>query len=331
MRVAARAKAKKALPIEHNLLLTATLCLLAFGAVMVYSASSARALLQGQGEGTGVPRQVRHLRRARPRRHARHRAPRAGRRRAHHRPAARRRASCACCSSRSRASASSVNGARALARRRPAAVPAVRGGQARARPLRREGPRRAPGPRSAAPRDVMPLLLVAGAAVLLVASQPDLGTALVMCFTVTALLVAAGMPIRHLRRRRGRPRGARDALRAQRRVPARAPDDVPRPLGPRRRRRLPGRPGADRARLGRPLRARPRPVGPEDLLPARGPHRLHPGHHRRGARRRRAVRGALPLRAARLRRAARGQAGQRRLREAARRRRDVADPLPGAA
>jgi cell division protein FtsW len=39
-------------PIEHRLLLTATLCLLAFGAVMVYSASSARNLLQGQGDGT---------------------------------------------------------------------------------------------------------------------------------------------------------------------------------------------------------------------------------------------------------------------------------------
>jgi cell division protein FtsW len=39
-------------PIEHRVLLTATLCLLAFGAVMVYSASSARNLLQGQGDGT---------------------------------------------------------------------------------------------------------------------------------------------------------------------------------------------------------------------------------------------------------------------------------------
>src|SRR3954468_12682661 len=39
-------------PIEHRILLTATLCLLAFGAVMVYSASSARTLLQGQGDGT---------------------------------------------------------------------------------------------------------------------------------------------------------------------------------------------------------------------------------------------------------------------------------------
>src|SRR5436189_1005166 len=39
-------------PLEHRILLTATLCLLAAGAVMVYSASSARTLLQGQGDGT---------------------------------------------------------------------------------------------------------------------------------------------------------------------------------------------------------------------------------------------------------------------------------------
>src|SRR3712207_5628295 len=39
-------------PLEHRLLLTATFCLLAGGAVMVYSASSARTLLAGQGDGT---------------------------------------------------------------------------------------------------------------------------------------------------------------------------------------------------------------------------------------------------------------------------------------
>ena len=37
---------------EQHVLLTATLCLLALGAVMVYSASSARNLLGGQGDGT---------------------------------------------------------------------------------------------------------------------------------------------------------------------------------------------------------------------------------------------------------------------------------------
>src|SRR5690242_12022578 len=40
-------------PLEHRILLTATLCLLAYGAVMVYSASSATTLLQGRGNGSG--------------------------------------------------------------------------------------------------------------------------------------------------------------------------------------------------------------------------------------------------------------------------------------
>src|SRR5690606_16017189 len=43
-----------------------------------------------------------------------------------------------------------------------------------------------------------PLLLVAGAACLLIVAQPGLGTALVIGFTLCALLVAAGMPLRLL-------------------------------------------------------------------------------------------------------------------------------------
>jgi cell division protein FtsW len=46
-------------PLEHRMLLTATLCLLAFGAVMVYSASSPRDLVVGQG--TGMSYLVRYL------------------------------------------------------------------------------------------------------------------------------------------------------------------------------------------------------------------------------------------------------------------------------
>jgi cell division protein FtsW len=45
---------------------------------------------------------------------------------------------------------------------------------------------------------VKPLLLVVGASVLLVASQPDIGTAMVIALTVAAVLVAAGMPMRNL-------------------------------------------------------------------------------------------------------------------------------------
>ncbi len=43
-----------------------------------------------------------------------------------------------------------------------------------------------------------PLLLVVGAACLLVFTQPDLGTAMVIAFTVTTMLVAVGMPLRKL-------------------------------------------------------------------------------------------------------------------------------------
>ena len=43
-----------------------------------------------------------------------------------------------------------------------------------------------------------PLLLVVGGAAALVAAEPDLGTALVMCFSAGALLVAAGVPMRYL-------------------------------------------------------------------------------------------------------------------------------------
>jgi cell division protein FtsW len=43
-----------------------------------------------------------------------------------------------------------------------------------------------------------PVLGVGGAAVLLVMGQPDLGTSLVICFTMAALLVAAGLPMRQL-------------------------------------------------------------------------------------------------------------------------------------
>ena len=51
--MAQRGKGRKApvkRPIEYSILYTATLCLLAFGAVMVYSASSAESLLDGAGD-----------------------------------------------------------------------------------------------------------------------------------------------------------------------------------------------------------------------------------------------------------------------------------------
>ncbi len=49
----ARAARRVPPPLEHRILMTATLCLLAFGAVMVYSASSPLGVLSGGGTGTG--------------------------------------------------------------------------------------------------------------------------------------------------------------------------------------------------------------------------------------------------------------------------------------
>jgi cell division protein FtsW len=45
---------------------------------------------------------------------------------------------------------------------------------------------------------IKPLLLVVGFACALLMKQPDMGTALVVCFSIGALLVAAGVPLRHL-------------------------------------------------------------------------------------------------------------------------------------
>jgi cell division protein FtsW len=45
---------------------------------------------------------------------------------------------------------------------------------------------------------VKPLLLVVGAACALLLAQPDMGTTMVICFATGALLIAAGTPVRHL-------------------------------------------------------------------------------------------------------------------------------------
>ncbi len=45
---------------------------------------------------------------------------------------------------------------------------------------------------------VRPLLLVVGAACTLLMAQPDMGTSLVICFAIGALLIAADTPLRHL-------------------------------------------------------------------------------------------------------------------------------------
>jgi cell division protein FtsW len=189
------ARARKQQPLEHRLLLTATFCLLAGGAVMVYSASSARTLLQGQGDGTAYL--VKYVAYGAIGLVAMHLISRHG---------------------------------LAPARRYTplllvvafvllvlVLVPGLG--------LKINGARRwlGAGPLAFQPSEVMklalilhsasilaarpkiarslrgvagPVLGVAGAALLLILAQPDLGTSLVICFTLTALLVAAGLPLR---------------------------------------------------------------------------------------------------------------------------------------
>ena len=66
-------------------------------------------------------------------------------------------------------------------------------------------------------------------------------------------------------------------------VPHAAHAGLPRPVGLPARRRLPDHRVADQRRLGRRHRPRPGRRAAEAVLPARGAHRLHPVHRRRGA------------------------------------------------
>ena len=184
-------------PLEHRLLLTATFCLLAGGAVMVYSASSARTLLQGQGDGTGYL--VKYVLYGAAGLLAMHVLSR------HGLTAVRRLtplllvgAFVALVAVLAPGVGVEVNGARRWLGAGPlqfqpseimklalvlhtAAVIAARPKIARSLRL-----------------VVVPVLGVTGIAVLLIAGEPDLGTALVICATVAAMLVAAGLPLRQL-------------------------------------------------------------------------------------------------------------------------------------
>ena len=175
----------------------------------------------------------------------------------------------------------------------------------------------------------MPFLLVVGGACLLIMLEPDMGTTMVIAFAVGATLIAAGARPRDLGKIAlaiGVVGAADDDRRA---LPDGPPDRLPQPRRRGRRRRLPGRPGEDRARLRRPLRGRDRQRRAEGLLPARGPHRHDLGGDRRGARHGRDRRRRRPLRDVRLRRPQSRPEGEGQLRQAARRRPDLADPGAG--
>ncbi len=183
--------------LEQRILLTATMCLLAYGAVMVYSASSATSLLQGQGNGSSylikfvaygaVGLVVMHV------------LARDGVEKvrsitgpllavsfllvlAVHVPHV----------------GVSVNGARrwigpGSLQFQPSELLKLALVLYAATLLARR-PRRVHDLRELA----NPLLVVVGAACALVGSQPDLGSAMVIAFTTAALLVAAGIPMRRL-------------------------------------------------------------------------------------------------------------------------------------
>jgi cell division protein FtsW len=191
----ARGAADRQHSLEHRILITATLCLLAYGAVMVYSASSATTLLRGHGYGSGYLVKflvygglglivMRVLARDGVAKVQSITAPllvisfvlvvavhipHVG---------------------------VSVNGARRWLGTGPLQFqPSELMKLALvlyAATLLAKRPQRVHDLRELA----KPLLFVVGAAALLVFSQPDLGTALVIIFTVGALLVAAGIPPR---------------------------------------------------------------------------------------------------------------------------------------
>jgi cell division protein FtsW len=194
---APRARRERTQPLEHRLLVTAILCLLAGGAVMVYSASSARTLLEGRGDGTMYL--VKYVAYGSLGLLAMHLIAR------HGLAAAR------------RYTPMLLLGAFAMLVL--VKIPGIG--------IEINGARRwlGAGPLQFQPSEVMklalvlhaasmlagrrgiagslrgvagPILGVGGAAVLLVASQPDLGTALVISFTLGAMLVAAGLPMRQL-------------------------------------------------------------------------------------------------------------------------------------
>jgi cell division protein FtsW len=184
--------------LEHRILMTATLGLLAFGAVMVYSASSPLGVLNGNGNGTGEF--VRYLAFGALGLVAMHVLERRG------------------VSFLNRRLVGlmllgsfvllvlvmvpgfgvEVNGARrwfALGpiQFQPSELMKLSLVLYVARYLA-DHPKRMHGFRQA----IAPIAVLAGPACLLIVVEPDLGTALVIAFTLTALLLAAGMPVRFL-------------------------------------------------------------------------------------------------------------------------------------
>jgi cell division protein FtsW len=186
-------------PLEHRILMTATLCLLAFGAVMVYSASSPLGVLGGAG-GSGTGTFIRYVAFGALGLGAMHLFERRG---------------LALLDARLARLLLITSFALLLVVLVPHLGRQVNGARRwfAAGPIQfqpselmklalvlyvarylADHPKR--------PRDfrkaVMPIAVAAGPALLLIVVEPDLGTALVVAFTITALLIAAGTPRRHV-------------------------------------------------------------------------------------------------------------------------------------
>ncbi len=192
-----RSRSRAGRSLEHRILLTATLCLLAYGAVMVYSATSATSLLSSGGTGSGYLVKfvvygalglvlMRVLARNGVARVQSLTGPLLAISfvlvAAVHLPHV----------------GVSVNGARRWIgtgplQFQPSELMKLSLVLYCAALLARK-PRRVHDMR----RLAKPLLLVVAAACALVFSQPDLGTAMVIAFTISAMLVVAGIPIRRL-------------------------------------------------------------------------------------------------------------------------------------
>jgi hypothetical protein len=294
-----RRGSRSAPPLEYSLLLTATLCLLALGAVMVFSASSARSLLADGGDGfyylkrtvlfAGIGLVVMRFASIKGLQVARMLT-----------PALLAISIFLLVAVLLPGVGSTVNGAQrwlgaGLFQFQPAEMAkfaiVLYGAH-----LLADGPKRV---RSL--EGLMPYLLVVGLAAILIARQPDLGSAIVLCFAVCCMLFAAGVRPRTLA-----PVGAVVVIAALAMIATQ----------PYQRERLTGflNPGRER---------------PEGLLSPRGAHRHDCRRPRRGDRPRGHGRPHRALRDVRLRRLPRRPPGSRSLQQAARGGADLADHGPG--
>jgi cell division protein FtsW len=185
-------------PLEHRILVTATLCLLAFGAVMVYSASSPLGVLNGGGTGTGEF--FRYLIFGALGLAAMHVLERRGM--ALLDPRLCRLMLCGSFALLVLVLIPGfgvvVNGARRWfaagpIQFQPSELMKISLVLYVARYLA-DHPKRMRSFRQA----IAPIALAAGPAILLIVVEPDLGTALVVAFTIASLLIAAGMPMRYM-------------------------------------------------------------------------------------------------------------------------------------